>query len=174
MSDKELLDLCNKHLNYNPKTGVFTRKYRSANCVKKGDIAGFKNKDGYVIIKMKLKAYKAHRLAFLMRNKYLPEFVDHKDTIKHHNWESNLRAATNAQNCMNCGLRKDNTSGYKGVHFHKINKKWMAYINIDKKRLSLGYFSCKHKAARVYNTAARMYHGEFAYTNDIKVISSQF
>ena len=36
------------------------------------------------------------------------------------------------------------------------------------RRKYLGYHSCKHKAAEVYNEAAKIYHKEFAHLNIIK------
>ena len=44
-----------------------------------------------------------------------------------------------------------NTSGYRGVGWHKTSKKWIAKININKKRIYLGYFSDKVEAAKAYD-----------------------
>ena len=96
------------------------------------------------------------------------ESVDHiyHDTLD--NREFHIRVCTRSQNNMNQRVREDNTSNYKGVNFHNQTNKWRARIQIEGRRKSLGTFTCKHEAARAYNLAARMYHGEFAYTNIIK------
>ena len=96
--------------------------------------------------------------------------VDHIDHNTLDNRRSNLRLCTTAQNAMNRGVSISNTSGYKGVGWDKVNTKWKAYIRVNTKLLHLGYFNSKNDAVRVWNLAARMYHGEFAYTNEIKEI----
>ncbi len=50
--------------------------------------------------------------------------IDHKDRDKLNNRKANLRFCTNAQNCRNIGKPKNNTSGYKGIVWHKRDKKW--------------------------------------------------
>ncbi len=111
----------------------------------------------------------AHRLAFLITYQYMPEFVDHKDTIRNHNWIENLRKCTRYQNGYNRGPKKDNTSGYKGVT--KKGNKWQSKISYEGKEIYLGVFICKHEAAYIYNEAARKYHGEFAYLNTVELFT---
>ena len=55
----------------------------------------------------------------------------------------------------------------KGVHyFNGRNKnKWMARIQVDGKRLFLGYFKFPKEAAKTYDIAAKKYFGEFARLN---------
>ena len=93
--------------------------------------------------------------------------VDHINRQKLDNQKSNLRMATKSQNQCNMGLRKNNTSGYKGVCYFPLNKTnpWMAYVSYNRKRIHLGYFSSKESAARVYDKAAIKYFGEFVNTN---------
>ena len=43
-------------------------------------------------------------------------------------------------------IRKDNTSGHKGVSFNKKTEKWVAFIVIDKKHIHLGTFNNKNDA----------------------------
>jgi len=51
---------------------------------------------------------------------------------------------------LNRRISKKNTSGYRGVCWHKRHKKWMAYIN----RKSLGYFDSPRLAALRYDVEA--------------------
>ena len=44
-----------------------------------------------------------------------------------------------------------NKSGYRGVSWHKRYNKWVAKINVDKKRIYLGYFEDKIEAAKAYD-----------------------
>ena len=57
--------------------------------------------------------------------------VDHIDENKANNNVKNLRWATNQDNLYNQGKIKNNTSGYKGVCFHKKIKKYAAHIRIN-------------------------------------------
>lgn len=91
--------------------------------------------------------------------------IDHKDRDKLNNRKSNYRFCTNAENSRNIGILRSNTSGYKGVVWHKQGKKWAARIEVNKIRHSLGLFNNKLDAAKAYNVACLKYHGEFACLN---------
>ncbi len=93
--------------------------------------------------------------------------IDHKDTNGLNNLEENLRICTRSQNIQNIKLKNRNTSGYKGVWWHKLTNKWTAQITINYKKIYLGLFDDKKDAAISYNTAALQYHGEFAQLNKI-------
>jgi len=90
------------------------------------------------------------------------ERADHIDGNTLDNRETNLRLATHAQNAHNTKLRKDNTSGYKGVGKHHGTSKWKARIMVDKKPVFLGLYDTPEQAYAAYCEAARKYHGEFA------------
>lgn len=92
------------------------------------------------------------------------ELPDHKDLNIHNNQKSNLRIATRAQNNANSKLRKDNKSGFKGVHFHKRTQKWIRCIRIDG-ILSTKQFKTAEEAAHDYDKLARQVFGEFARLN---------
>jgi len=49
----------------------------------------------------------------------------------------------NQKNSRNSKLRKDNTSGTKGVWWFKNNKKWQVRIVVNKKKIDIGYFKYK-------------------------------
>ena len=44
-----------------------------------------------------------------------------------------------------------NKSGYRGVSWHKRYNKWVAKINVNKKRIHLGYFEDKIEASKAYD-----------------------
>lgn len=90
---------------------------------------------------------------------------DHKDGNSLNNARSNLRTCTNGQNLQNAPKRKQNKSGYKGVSWNTSNKKWMAYIQRDRKPYSLGGFDDPVEAAKAYDLAAKELHGDFAFLN---------
>ena len=93
------------------------------------------------------------------------EDSDHVNKDKLDNRRCNLRPATRSQNNCNRSRRSHNTSGYLGVNWHKLTKKWRAYIAIGKKHKHLGLYKTKEKAARAYNDAAKKHYGEFATLN---------
>jgi len=93
--------------------------------------------------------------------------IDHKDRNKLNNRKLNFRVCSHKQNSQNRGMQKNNTSGFKGVHWSKADQKWRASIGINNKRIYLGPFAEKTDAARAYNIAATKYHKEFAFLNDI-------
>lgn len=151
-----------KYLNYDAETGVFTWRYNSRRTDLIGKQAGTPDKDGYILIKLNQLQYKAHRLAWLlMTGKWPTQEVDHKNKIKDDNSWNNLRLATNTQQAQNTYIRKDNTSGFRGVCFDKQKKKWLARIYINKQVTYLGHFRSKEKANEVYSTAAKKHFGEF-------------
>jgi hypothetical protein len=94
-------------------------------------------------------------------------YSDHRNRNKLDNRRCNLRPATDSQNQHNASKRKDNTSGYKGVSWHKRAGKWHARICVNGKRISLGYYVDPKEAARAYNVAALKYHSEFAVLNGV-------
>jgi hypothetical protein len=80
----------------------------------------------------------------------------------------NLRLCNKAQNQENKGKLINNTSGYKGIYWHTIGKKWCVSIMVNGKKKHIGLFKTKELAALAYNEAAIKYHGEFARLNEIK------
>jgi len=90
--------------------------------------------------------------------------VDHKYGIRLDNRKAHLRLATRSDNNHNAKVRRDNTSGRKGVSWHKKVKKWFAQIMYMGKQKHLGYFSDPDAAYEAYCQAALKYHGEFART----------
>jgi hypothetical protein len=66
--------------------------------------------------------------------------TDHIDENGCNNQKHNLQDLTNKQNAEKARLSKRNTSGCKGVTWHKLYSKWQAYICHNGKDEFLGYF----------------------------------
>lgn len=91
--------------------------------------------------------------------------VDHKNGNGLDNRRRNLRAATQTQNNGNRRLHSNNTSGFKGVSWHKRGAKWLASIRINQRAQHLGLFTDPVEAAHAYDSAARLHFGEFSAVN---------
>lgn len=91
--------------------------------------------------------------------------VDHKNMDTLYNLKSNLRICTHAQNARNQKISSRNTSGFKGVSWDRLHKKWRAGICYGNEIIFLSYHTCLIKAARAYDTKAKELFGEFARLN---------
>lgn len=93
--------------------------------------------------------------------------IDHKNRNTLDCRRSNMRICNKSKNAVNSFLRKDNTSGFKGITWHERENKWKARVTVNQKRINLGTFITKEEAALAYNQAAQKYFGEFARLNTI-------
>lgn len=57
------------------------------------------------------------------------------------------------------------TSIYRGVHWHKTNKRWQAKITLKGKYIYLGSYRDEVAAAEAYDAAARRLFGDLARPN---------
>ena len=130
-----------KLLHYDPQTGIFKWIGKTYHTMKMRNIAGNVNLSGYVIIKIKGKAHKAHRLAWLYVYGVWPSRIDHINREKSDNRIHNLRIATASENSRNTKLSCRNKSGIKGVMWNRHRQKWYAKIIIKGNVYNLGAFS---------------------------------
>ena len=119
-------------------------------------VSGIKNKDGN---------FELVRLHRLIMNPPENLVVDHRNGDGLDNRRENLRLATKSQNLFNSRKRKNTSSQFIGVSFDKRSGLWVAYIGLCRKKIFLGYFKNEIDAAKAYDAAAKIYHGEFARLN---------
>jgi len=149
-------------VNYDPLTGNFYWKVIKPG-VSAGTLAGSIDKDGYRVIRIDRKLYRAHHIAWLIVHGQWPYHeLDHINRIRSDNRISNLRLATRAQNGRNLSLSCVNTSGILGVTFDKERNKWSAQIKVNGKNINLGRFINLADAAACREAAEQKYFGEFA------------
>lgn len=128
-----------------------------------GKVAGFIHLDGYRMIKINKKCYLEHRLVwFYFHKKWPVGFLDHVNGDGFDNRIENLREATNSQNMGNRKINKNTKSKFKGVSYFKLNGKYVARIQINGKRITLGYFDEESDAYSAYCKAADKHFGEYA------------
>lgn len=90
--------------------------------------------------------------------------VDHINHDKLDNRKDNLRICSTRQNTMNQDVSKNSTSGITGVTWDKTNGKWMAYIKVNYRQITLGRFTNLDDAIQARMDAEIEYFGE--YRND--------
>lgn len=96
--------------------------------------------------------------------------VDHINGNKYDNRKSNLRICTQSENRCNIGTYSNSTTGYKGIRFNKKNSRYYVRLQVNGRRRELGSFTQLRAAVIAYNEAARKYHGEFAFINEVPSI----
>ena len=132
-------------LDYDPMTGIFTR-LTSGFGSKSNVEPGWINDQGYKLVTIENKTYRAHRLAWLYMYGVWPSGqIDHIDHNRSNNSISNLRDVTHQDNHKNKPLQKNNKSGTHGVSLLK-NGKWRSRIKINGKEKHLGFFNSKKEA----------------------------
>ncbi len=152
-----------EYLNYNEETGELTWKKSPARRVKVGDVAGTTIVEGYKRFKFKGRNHAAHRIAFAIVHGYWPTpGCDHINGNTLDNRACNLREATHAQNMWNKRVGRNNKSGIKGVHWHKLVGKWVASIKRDGKTIVAGYYQDLSVAADAVAKLREQFHGDFA------------
>lgn len=77
--------------------------------------------------------------------------IDRKDNNKGYSKDNCRWVSKVVQSCNTRKIRINNTSGYRGVYFHKRYNIWVSSISINKKRIYLGNFSNKIEAAKAYD-----------------------
>lgn len=150
-------------LHYDASSGKLFWLQPVARSIKKGDEAGSKDKHGVRVSLDKAK-YLAHRIVWFLVTGQDPgdKLIDHIDGNPYNNRFRNLRLASHYQNGCNRKKHSNNTSGLKGVCWHKAMKKWQASIGVEAKKISLGYFTTREEAYAAYCKAAEEMHKDFA------------
>ena len=108
------------------------------------------------------KMYRVHRLIYLMHHNVLPKYIDHIDGNPHNNRIENLREVTRSENQFNKAMCSNNTSGFRGVNWHKHSKSWVVRVCTKGKTKILGYFKDLELAGLVADEARNLYHGKYA------------
>lgn len=155
-------------LDYNPETGVFTRKIRTSNSTKIGEVAGTAHIRGYWQINVCSQLILAHRLVYLWYHGEMPPKgidIDHINGDRQDNRWVNLRAATRSQNMGNAVGQSGSRAGLKGVWLHRKTGLWQAGIRHEGTRHHLGYFKTPEEAHVAYVAASRRLNEGFSIYN---------
>lgn len=159
-------DELRKDFSYDPGTGELRHaRYKGGNC-RAGMLAGHLSMRGYIEVGYRGTLLKAHRIIWTMMTGHPPlEDIDHINGIGSDNRWANLRSCPHSKNTKNARLSRRNTLGVKGVSPNTgRGKPFKAQIQIDKKKIGLGYFDTIEEAKAAYDAAAKKHHQEFART----------
>ena len=93
------------------------------------------------------KKFKVHRIvlsSFLGEQKDL--VCNHKDKNRQNNNLDNLEWVSNIENHFHKNINLNNTSKYVVVAWDSRKRKWVSYINFNKKKVHLGVFDSEEDA----------------------------
>lgn len=137
-----------------------------------------KGNTSYAVTKVDGKQIKMHRMILGLTDPKI--FTDHEDGNGLNNQKYNIRECSNSENQKN-KIKKTGLSKYKGVtwitrRYKRKSKstgemimhessKWEATIKTTEKYVYLGRFINEIDAAKAYDAAAKIHHGEFAKLN---------
>ncbi len=147
---------------FNYQDGKLIRRITRSPNAKKGDCVGSLNGRGYLHVNIDGKFHYVHRLIFLYHNGYTPEVLDHIDGDKTNNNINNLRECSNMENSHNSKTPSHNKSGIKGVCWATRERKWMAYVKLNKKCSYFGLHSDIRDAEKAAIKGRMELHGDFA------------
>lgn len=111
MADDFIVDYIKEHFCY--KDGVLSRNDRK-------NANGSLDKDGYLIVKVKGKRYRAHRIVWLLHYGVFPDGeIDHINRDKTDNRIENLRLSNRTEQNRNKDFSINNETGAIGVHYDR-------------------------------------------------------
>lgn len=148
-------------LDYCPASGIFRWREPLNARLRRGSEAGVDTKFGYRAIQLYGKKHYMHRLAWLHHYGSWPNGqIDHKDRNRKNNAIENLRVVTATQNRVNAPARRDNSTGTRGVSFHKVASKFAVVLG-GKTRRYYGLYSTLEEAVVVRDREALKRYGKY-------------
>jgi hypothetical protein len=164
---------------YDPATGVLRWKWRptshfptpdprgpqwiakSWNIRFSGQSTGHPTASGHLVTALLGTVFMVHRIIWKMMTGEEPPELDHCSRNPADNRWNNLRAATRQDNTRNRTMRRDSSTGLKGVTFDRRSQKFGAAICVLGRQIWLGTFVSKDDAHAAYCEAAQIRFGEF-------------
>lgn len=144
-------------IKYDSETGIITRTDR-----KNGN--GSYDKDGYLILKIKGKQYKSHRIAWYFHYGVSPAgVIDHINGIRDDNRISNLRDVEQSTNARDRLYKKNPITKCYGIYYDmctnglkrrftiKFNGKTFRYLTLDEAIVAREKFDKESKIQRKQN-----------------------
>lgn len=122
----------------------------SSGRVTKNSLAGWTDDKGYRKVEIEGLQYLVHRLIWKMHyGKDPDDTIDHIDRDPSNNSIDNLRVVSHSVNMHNRRA--------KGYYYNKPSRKYQAYLRVNKKMKSLGYFDTEEEARAAYVAAKALF-----------------
>lgn len=127
----------------------------------KASVGGY----GYIRVSLKGGRVGYHTIVWTLTYGNIPDgyTVDHIDGDRSNNNINNLRLVTKRQNGQNMKVHRQGRLA--GCSYHKQHKRWIALIQVEGRRLFLGYFPTEQEAHQAYLDALEK-HGFSLVGND--------
>lgn len=159
-------DSLREWFDYEPDTGRFRWKKRPGACAHAsvGDIAGYRNADGYIVLTVRRTRLRAHHVAWaFMTGAWPVEQMDHINGCRDDNRWKNLRCVTASENAQNrLGVRSDSKVGFRNVIRVKKTGRFAAVVRVNGQKRQFGTFSTPQEAYAAATEAKRRVHAAFA------------
>jgi hypothetical protein len=147
-------------LTFDPLSGALTWRVTRTN-VKAGTVARNVSTHGYLTVRIDGRRYPVHRVAWLLFYGTAPVGqIDHINGNRRDNRIANLRLAGPRDNAANSRIRRDNSTGFKGVS--RRGCRFIASIQSNGIQHHLGTFDTAMEASAAYLHKAAALFGEFA------------
>ena len=114
-----------------------------------GMIVSTPHSRGYRQVYLEARQYLLHRLIFFWHHGYFPKVVDHIDGDKTNNRIENLQACDQKVNISKAKVFNTNTTGFKGVSYNKVAKKYESYFWDNYKKIYCGLWDTAEEAFKV-------------------------
>lgn len=148
---------------YDPFTGSLKWRTTKGSRAQAGSEVGYNHGPGYRRVEIDGVGYMVHRIIWCMVYREWPTFfVDHENLDKADNRLDNLRPATRSQNAYNRPRACNNTSGVKGVSWHKQKQQWYARVAHAGKTVFAKAFDFLEDAERAVIAIRYKLHKEYA------------
>lgn len=163
------IDFLRSYLYYDPSSPTFLRCksdiYAGKRTIRKyaNDEIGSFSKDGYVIVSINAKHYKAHRIVYMLFNGEIPEnmVINHKDGNTYNNCIDNLEACYQKDNVRRSKvyqgkIKSGNNSGVTGVYQSSHDPRyisWIAAWRENGKKMKKHFYVHKHGEAEAFRLA---------------------
>lgn len=156
---KRTAELLRASFSYCADSGKFTRLTSTSRGAAGTEPGGIDKIHGYRRIYWQGKLWKAHWLAWLWMTGEWPENqIDHRNGVRDDNRWSNLRPASNSENCQNLGLSSCGVSSLRGAA-PTATGRWRAYIRpAGGKYTHIGVFDTAQDAHDAYVKEKRRLH----------------
>lgn len=164
VTTKMMYELVRKLFDYNPETGVVTRKITTSSRAQAGAIVGSRNTQGYLMVNIKntdgQRLYYVHRIIWLWMTGEWPTCIDHINRNPSDNRWENLRDVSYSENTHN----KPVTSG---VYWANRDKVWVATIQVKGNKYYVGQSKDRSEAEAMYREAKKQYVPDMHHDNHL-------